>query len=289
MIGITVGLQSTVFLLIGLLVGRGLYRQGARLRSLLYRITMLGTLGVMFLSACGARPLLPLWEVSLPPTIGVARPPSGRWEGVPQRREVERTAAIARTRRGGEQHEPLRRWERQPLATSVTPIAVTPLRAVNAAPAQRSWLPTLAAGIVGIWMIGAFALLLRLALSSLYLVQLRRQAQPFSDGSIRNLLQILCEAMSVRPPLLLVSAQVHSPLLTGLFRPAILLPVDFTHASAGNNCGRCSLMNSPISAGGTVAGICWRRQCVPSGGCIPGSGTCATAWKRPVRRRVIRR
>ena len=82
-------------------------------------------------------------------------------------------------------------------------------------------------GIVGVWGAGALALLFWLLLCQIHLVRLRRNSLPIRDGAAALLLQDLCEQFQVRAPLLLVSSQVRTPFLAGVWWPAIFLPADY--------------------------------------------------------------
>ena len=81
--------------------------------------------------------------------------------------------------------------------------------------------------VVGVWGVGALALLGWLFFCQLHLVRLRRRSQRVDEGAAAVLLQHLCEVFQVNAPLLRVSAQVRTPFLAGLWRPAIFLPADY--------------------------------------------------------------
>src|SRR5437660_1159936 len=57
-----------------------------------------------------------------------------------------------------------------------------------------------------------------------HLGRLRRGSLPIRHGDAAAALADLSRSLRVRPPLLQASPQVCSPCLTGLWRPAILLP-----------------------------------------------------------------
>ena len=66
-IGLGMALQSTLLLGLGLLAGSLLRHRGASLQSLLYQVTLFGTLsGATFSFVLGPHLQLP-WSVSLPP------------------------------------------------------------------------------------------------------------------------------------------------------------------------------------------------------------------------------
>src|SRR5260370_27889193 len=78
-----------------------------------------------------------------------------------------------------------------------------------------------------VWGRASLLLLASLLFCHLWVETLRRGSVPVRDGDAAAVLQALCGSMRVRAPLLLASARVRSPFLTGLWRPAILLPAAY--------------------------------------------------------------
>lgn len=80
--------------------------------------------------------------------------------------------------------------------------------------------------LVAVWGGGVLLGLLWLALCQLSLRRIRRGCVPITAGDAPEILRALC-AKRMRSPQLLVGARVPSPFLTGLWRPAILLPASY--------------------------------------------------------------
>jgi len=80
------------------------------------------------------------------------------------------------------------------------------------------------AGAVALWGGGSVLLLGWLLVSQIFVERLRRSGVLVRDGIAALTLASVCRSMRVRPPLLLASNRVQSPFLTGIWRPAVLLP-----------------------------------------------------------------
>jgi beta-lactamase regulating signal transducer with metallopeptidase domain len=78
-----------------------------------------------------------------------------------------------------------------------------------------------------VWGIGTLLLLCRLALSWLVMNNLVRRCKPVTDERVLELMWEQSAALGVNPPQLLVSKRVRGPLLTGLFRPVVVLPAGY--------------------------------------------------------------
>lgn len=87
---------------------------------------------------------------------------------------------------------------------------------------------------VAVWGSVALLLLGWLAVCYAAVYRIRRRAAPAADQSVLDKLQAVCAAQGVRAPALLVSKEVKSVFLIGLFRPAILLPTGFATESKAN-------------------------------------------------------
>ena len=75
-----------------------------------------------------------------------------------------------------------------------------------------------------VWASGAAVLLARLAFCHIRLMRIRVRAQRVEGAGSRDELRTLSQAALVRVPAFLMSDDVQAPLLTGLFRPAIIIP-----------------------------------------------------------------
>ena len=77
-----------------------------------------------------------------------------------------------------------------------------------------------------IWALGVALMIVRLGVHFAAAIRLRRNAsQQTSD-----LLTELSRSFKVRTPTLLISSRISKPLLTGIFKPAIILPCGLTDA-----------------------------------------------------------
>ncbi len=80
-----------------------------------------------------------------------------------------------------------------------------------------------AVGVAGLWAVASIILLLRLAMAWKRVAALRRRAIP-AEPEVLALCRELAATFDVDPPDVLRSPYVPSPFLTGVFRPAVLLP-----------------------------------------------------------------
>ena len=79
-----------------------------------------------------------------------------------------------------------------------------------------------------LWLVGVIFLSVQLASGLLGVGRLRRAARPPVDDEWLDRLAKLCRSLQVRQKVqLLVSRTIDSPVLIGLFRPAILVPMSF--------------------------------------------------------------
>jgi beta-lactamase regulating signal transducer with metallopeptidase domain len=241
-VGIGLTLQSTLLLGLGLLAGRALRRRGPALTSLIYQVSLAGTVLGALLSLGLGRHFPPLWSVSLPSAVG--RPASSAsWQAGPSvaPRGVApfgETAVL----------DPFAASSEAPIlgaASGNGPAAMlpagnngaagsvasamdrrghSPRSAVRAGGGGIAWLYVTA---VGVWSTGTLLLLFWLLLCQLHLNRLRRNSVPVGEGAGAALLADLCQSLRLHAPRLLASPQVQSPFLTGLWQPAILLPADY--------------------------------------------------------------
>jgi beta-lactamase regulating signal transducer with metallopeptidase domain len=239
--GLGVALQSTLLLGLGLLAGCLLRGRGPSLAAFIYRVTLIGTLsGALFSLLLGPH-LQPPWSVSLPtvkphPIRRAALDgwPDPRITGDPQSASaplIDPTRLPAIPPPGSPFSRPgsdtLRSRSHEESGTDAS-AAREPVRAVlgrSGAPDLHlmGWLYVT---VVSVWATGVMLLLVRLLFCWLLLDGLRRRAVPLHSEAAQGLLADLCRTLQVRPPLLLADTGIHSPFLTGLRHPAILLPAD---------------------------------------------------------------
>jgi beta-lactamase regulating signal transducer with metallopeptidase domain len=239
--GMGLVLQSTLLLGLGLLAGRALRRRGPALASLIYRVSLTGALiGALGSGVLGGF-LPPRWRVSLPllppDSVHSARPAILRRPGalaeaasynLPDTGLPAAPAAPARLGNRGQGQGVMLPGGGAPgrhdTGASVGPSGSRP---GTARPWDAGRLGWLYVGIVDIWAAGAVGLLFWLLLCQIHLARLRRASLPVREGATWLLLQGLCERFQVRAPLLLVSSQVRTPFLAGVWRPAIFLPAGY--------------------------------------------------------------
>jgi len=267
-VGIGVALQSTLLLGLGLLAGRIWQRRGPALPALIYQVTLVAALlGGLLSVALGGR-LQPFWRLSLPPADGssVRDPRSGPWPAAWPGGE----SAGDRLLRAADFPKDL-----PPLLAGSRPGGAVQARPDRARPGRENTPPGDGAGwvyeaIAGIWGAGALALLSWLLLCQLHLGRLRRGSLPIRHGDAAAALADLSRSLRVRPPLLQASPQVCSPCLTGLWRPAILLPASCEREFDGPAL-RALLAHELIHLA--------RRDCAWN---LLARLTCAAGWVQPL-------
>jgi ankyrin repeat protein/beta-lactamase regulating signal transducer with metallopeptidase domain len=77
--------------------------------------------------------------------------------------------------------------------------------------------------IAGAWLCGAVLLLARLAICHGVIIRLRRRGEPAPED-VGQRMEVLAARLGAKRPMVVCSAKARSPFLTGLFRPAIVLP-----------------------------------------------------------------
>jgi beta-lactamase regulating signal transducer with metallopeptidase domain len=241
-VGLGLALQSTLLLLVGLLIGQLLRRYGPTLTALVYKVTVAGVISGALLSISLGGHLKPLWVLALPPAqemeggapveasrdlheIPVSMAPRARLTGGPGLgiskgvgRGVKGVGTASRRLHPSADALP------PPQRASAAVTIPSPFKAQDLGP---SWLGWLYLAIVGLWTGRAIWLLARLALCHQWIRTVRKEAAAVEAGEAAELLQQLCERQRLRPPRLLASPHVCSPFLTGLWRPAILLPASY--------------------------------------------------------------
>jgi hypothetical protein len=84
-----------------------------------------------------------------------------------------------------------------------------------------------AAGLAAAWLAGAWLLLGRLAAGLLRVARVEQRSTPVEDHDTLELLDAACGRIDLAaPPRLLWSGDVQVPVIGGLLRPAILLPIE---------------------------------------------------------------
>src|SRR5579871_1051147 len=240
-VGIRLLLTSLVLCLLGMVSGYLLRRQGGAVRALVYKAAFGAILLSGLLIVSGAGRVTPLWSLSLPPTQESALPVPTLPEAVHDDHidaavsapslssSAPEGAGVRHDNRGqkvlislypgvqasSEASEALR-----------SPDAAMHLAALVSSPSlpPRAWLYI---GIVSVWLGGTLLLLAWLGIHQFALLRLKRTSHPVKESALIHTLQELCGGMALTPPYLVISPQVSTPFLAGLWRPTIFLPTDW--------------------------------------------------------------
>jgi beta-lactamase regulating signal transducer with metallopeptidase domain len=220
---LTISIQSSALLALGLLTARLLKRAGPAIQSGVYRTTLVVVLvcplAAWLLSATGSDGLI----LRLP-----ALTFSGAAIAVPQ--AAGGTAPIVAGLPATPKHElpKSQPFERPSVAGGQTPAAAE-LRGVSST-SQRAagvlWTQelTVAIGLL-VWTIGATIFLARLLVGHLRMSRLRAMAIPAEPRAL-ELCRELADRIGVDAPAVLRSPFLFSPCIDGTWKPAILLPDD---------------------------------------------------------------
>ncbi len=209
-LGAALWLQSFVVLATGLVGARLLQRRGALPQMTALRATLLGVALCALVSTVAASRVPARWNVSMPP-------PS----------LTTFVAPLATPNRSATTNV-------TPTKTQSVPESETTVSAerpvVSVAPVveeQTSSLPTWAGVyqvVACVWLSGSALWILWLSLCALRLARVRRSSTRIVSGAWHDDLKSLCDVQGWRRPQLLQSGEVGSPLLMGLWRPALVLP-----------------------------------------------------------------
>lgn len=227
--GANLFIQSTVLIVLGLALYHFLHRRGPAVGSLILRGVLVALILSPFLSLTLSR--MGLSIVSLPL-------PRAGWRVTEQPGIVEETRAGASedmsvpTAADGLNKEAATPAQIVPLLPLASKIEREPKLAVREG-SEASVPATISAGMTrltwayfifsGLWIAGASGLFGWLAICHILVAKLRHLARPAPEGSLRTC-QSLARQMRVKCPQVLISREVKSPLLTGLFSPVIILP-----------------------------------------------------------------
>ncbi|MDQ3814454.1 MAG: M56 family metallopeptidase [Armatimonadota bacterium] len=223
-----IALQSTLLLALGFVFIFVLRRRSAALLILIYRIMLIGVILCALLSLHTSRyisspySVVPFSETQTEQLLRSRVVIVKAWPNEPTRPEPPQQAKLpARPTTASTS-------TRTPAATVISSedrstLANPTLRAVMAK-ALVSRLETLA---YWTWLTVAILFLFWLLACHLHIRRVRRRSRIIDGGDTFQLLRELCRTLKLQPPLLLASTQVSSPFLTGLWRPAILLPANY--------------------------------------------------------------
>lgn len=210
-LGAALWLQSFVVLATGLLGARLLQRRGALPQMTALRATLLGVALCAIVSLITASRIPARWNVSMPP-------PSLTTTFIAPLVTPNRPATTKITP-----------TKTQSVPESETTVS-TERPVVSVAPVveeQTSALTTWAGvyqGVAYFWLFGSALWISWLSLCALRLARVRRSSTRIMSGEWHDDLKSLCDVHGWRRPQLLQSGEVRSPLLMGLWRPALVLP-----------------------------------------------------------------
>lgn len=229
-LGLGALLQSTLLITLGLLVATVLHRRGPVLGVFVYKTTLASVIAATLISVCCASRLTSLWQVSLPASLtdGSENATAGRFQQpfIPSLGAAEEPASPAHA--GVGDARPAVAMPASPASLADQHRRIVAYRNARAeAESARRRRGGLYVAMAALWALGAGLLLGWLASVQLYLMGLRARSVPVETGPAAELLQALCTARNIEQPRLLASDRVPSPFLTGLRRPAILLPAAY--------------------------------------------------------------
>ena len=119
-----------------------------------------------------------------------------------------------------------------PFAATAPPLGRAGHAHADTAPAnaaRTAWLPGLSwqSALIGIWLLGAIAILGRIAVGLVAVRFLSRRTQLITDADCLPMAMDIAEEMGVTPRLrFLRSGRATMPVATGLFRPSVIMPAD---------------------------------------------------------------
>ncbi len=216
--------QSTLLIGAGLLIAQLGRRLGPALESAVLRTTLIAALLCPVLSLALGRFGIEGGKLPLPGADGLTavtpRANAPTTQPAPSSAAPSTSAPPAATHAVGTTAV-------APLAQTGLPDAQTVATPLDSS-ARRELQPALRAGTfyalaTVIWVIGGAFMLLRLAICHGRIARLRREAD-LADVIVFENCGAIAHALAIDPPEVRVHTGIRSPLLVGLFRPAILLP-----------------------------------------------------------------
>ncbi|MFH1744462.1 MAG: M56 family metallopeptidase [bacterium] len=190
--------QSTVLAAIGLLLAKILRKKAAVFESMMLRVTLVALLLCPLASLCLNRAGAKGLQI-IPPSIALRPETVVSSPGIAPENHHQDTVAVTP--------------HAKPLTPTTGEIPVsTELTVSN----------TLFMALTLLWLVVAGYLMLRLLVAHIHLTGVRRRAIQ-AGNTVTRVCEKYADELGVKPPPILVTADITSPCLTG-FRPAILLP-----------------------------------------------------------------
>jgi beta-lactamase regulating signal transducer with metallopeptidase domain len=233
--GVDSFLQSTLVIAAGLLIARAVRSKGAAVQSAVYRASLATALACPFVALLLAAVEAPTLRLNLHILPAQSRAAASEASAATIRTQAPEASLAVLSPRNVRPNvpEPADRRVPSPAATPSTAAPATAdvdagrqLAAIPNAPktaSSPSWRSLAVCGLAAAWLLGTCLLSIRLLLGYRLAASLRQTASP-ADGCTTSLCLTLAERLGVRAPHVLRTPFASSPLLLGVFRPAILLP-----------------------------------------------------------------
>lgn len=311
-LAVSVWLQSAFLLGIGLTAARALRRRGALMQVLVLRASLAACITSGMLLFCGAHFLRPMWIVVLPapsastPKAAETRIAVSELDAIfdaesastrkPQSRAIPKAAtstiapnAEKNARRAmananvNVNAAPNASQVKQESATVHAPGALPAKEMAIAVPNAKPASAVISLWLGLVWLLGSGALFFWMMLGHAHVARLRRRSEPLTGTAIGEMLLLLCDDAKNRAPRLLQSRDINAPLLCGLWRPAIVLPLD---AESWNSAmQRAVIIHEKTHWRGATCGGAWRRE---FGARCCGRNLCcglpAAFWQAPAKK-----
>jgi beta-lactamase regulating signal transducer with metallopeptidase domain len=210
-------LRGAVVLLIALVLTVLLHRRSAALRHAIWAGAITAQLLLLGLAVWGPR-----WRVAAPDAVSALVPPSPD-EPAPSAVSLAAERAPVRVAGPGGTSYVATSTDSSALPRAADVASAAPVRA----PAPAHTTPSLARVLSVLWILGALAVLLRLAVGTVIVSRLARRGRRVDDGGWLSLTQRLAAALRIDRPLTLMRGdRLGVPVTWGVVYPVVLLPED---------------------------------------------------------------
>ena len=210
-------LRGAVVLLAALVLTVLLHRRSAALRHAIWAGAIAAQLVLLALAVWGPR-----WRVAAPEVVSALVPPSAQQSAPAPKSAPPANPAARVPGPGGTRY----------VVTSPDSLAVARTSGVSSSTAERAPAParaalSLARALLVLWMLGAAAVLLRLAVGTVIVSRLARRGRRVDDGGWLSLTQRLASTLRIDRPLTLMRGdRLGVPVTWGVVYPVVLLPDD---------------------------------------------------------------
>jgi beta-lactamase regulating signal transducer with metallopeptidase domain len=223
--GLNLLLQTTILLALGLLALAAARRHQPHLQTLISRATLIG-ISLSVLLTFKAISIEPALQVTLPaaPSASVEESPmSSASASLPGTGAVSAPSENSSTTHDAAAAMMLQRGA-TPNASAASPNGIA-----SSAIMRTGVTALIYRAVLIVWLTTALCLLGWLLLCHLIILRLRLTSDSINEGQAWDLLQQFCTERKIAAPALLTHRRVSSPLLCGLWKPAILLPSGYEH------------------------------------------------------------